>query len=161
MKLNFPDPKNDAPKLPTTAANDFTNDNLPEGLQTFSEWQFEAATAIMEKEANKREAKQKKNMQIDARAKRERAERYVMLKMGRLLQGNIITAGRLVEHIFKAANEGRPPEEIALYAVKALALLLNDPMLYGHIADRYRERYGLTMNEKPPYEMTRLPDPEK
>lgn len=161
MELKFPDLKNDAVKRPYSPANDFFNDNVPDDLKTFTEWQADAQEKELALKAEKRAAREKKEMQLDAREKRERAERYTLLKMGRLMQNNIITAGRLVECIFKAAHAGSPPEEIALYAVRGLALLVNDPMLYKHIADKYLDQYGISLSEKPPYEITRLWDTEK
>ena len=161
MDLKFPNLKNDLTKRPYSPANDVPNDNIPGDLKTFTEWQAAAQEKELALEEEKKEARKRKALQLGAQEKRERAERYTLLKMGRLIQDNIITAGRLVECILKAANAGRPPEEIALYAVRALALLVNDTMLYRNIADKYLDQYGISMNGKPPYEITRLWGPEK
>ena len=160
MNLKFPAPKTDAVKSPQRPGNDPFNGNVPAGLKTFAEWQAEAQEAEAAIKAEKKAVKEKKEMQMDAREKRERAERYVLLKMGRQLQDNIITAGRLTERIIKAVKEDRPPEEIALLATKGLALLVNDPLVFKYVADKYRAEYGLALDGKPPYEIKRL-EPNK
>ena len=153
MKLKLPEIKNDAVKCPTTPANEAANSFIPEELKTFSEWQFDTATAELAKEFEKEAAKEKKNALETARQKRERQEHLILVKMGRLMQNNIIAAGRLTERVMKATGDGRPPQEIALLAVKGLSLLVNDPLLYSKLAERYREEYGLQLNSKPPYEI--------
>ena len=156
MKLNFPEPKTDFTEWPTTDENEPANDLLStEGLTSFTEWQADAQEAAIQKEAERKAAKEKKSMQFDAREKRERAERYVLLKMGRQLQDNIIAAGRITETVMKAARDGRPPQEIALLAVKGLSLLVNDPMVYTAIAREYREKYNIELEPKPPYNLIR------
>ena len=153
MKLKLPEIKKDAVKCPTTPANEAANSFIPEELKTFSEWQFDAATAELEKEFEKEAAKEKKNALETARQKRERQEHLILVKVGRLMQENIIAAGRLTERVMKATGDGRPPQEIALLAVKGLSLLVNDPLLYSKLAERYREEYGLQLNSKQPYEI--------
>lgn len=162
MKLNFPEPKTDFTEWPTTDENEPANDLLStEGLTPFTEWQADAQEAALQKEAERKAAKEKKAMQFDAREKRERAERYVLLKMGRQMQDNIITAGRIVERVLKATRDGSPPEEIALLAVKGLSLLVNDPMVYTAIAREYREKYNIELEPKPPYNLIRKDAGEK
>jgi hypothetical protein len=129
--------------------------------KSYSEWEFDAAAANLEKAAAKRASKERREKQEDAREKRERAERYVLLKMGRLMQDNVIAAGRITETVMKAAGEGRPPQEIALAAVKGLSLLVNDPMVYAAIEKKYRKQYGITLEKKPPYNIIRLEPEEK
>jgi hypothetical protein len=128
--------------------------------KSYSEWEFETATASLEKAAEKKARKERQAMADTARQKRERAERYVMLKMGRLLQNNIIAAGRAVETLFKALRDGRPPEEVALVAVKGFSLMVNDTMLYDTIAKKYRQEYGIALEEKPPFNIVHL-EPDK
>ena len=162
MKLNFPEPKTDFTEWPTTDENEPANDLLStEGLTPFTEWQADAQEAALQKEAERKAAKEKKAMQFDAREKRERAERYVMLKMGRQMQDNIITAGRIVERVLKATRDGSPPQEIALLAVKGLSLLVNDPMVYTAIAREYQEKYNIELEPKPPYNLIRKDAGEK
>ena len=162
MKLNFPEPKTDFTEWPTTDENEPANDLLStEGLTPFTEWQADAQEAALQKEAERKAAKEKKAMQFDAREKRERAERYVLLKMGRQLQDNIIAAGRITETVMKAARDGSPPQEIALLAVKGLSLLVNDPMVYTAIAREYREKYNIELEPKPPYNLIRKDAGEK
>ena len=40
------------------------------------------------------------------------------------MQDSIIAAGRITETVLKAVRDGRPPDEIALAAVKGLSLLV-------------------------------------
>ncbi len=153
MKLKLPEIKKDAPKSPTTHGNGAANGFVPEELKSFTEWQFEAATDELQKQFEKDAAKEKKNALEEARLKRERKEHLILIKMGRLLQDNIIAAGRLTERVMKAARDGRPPEEIALMSVKGLSLLVSDTLLYTTLAERYREEYGIELSSKPPYEI--------
>ncbi len=156
MDLVFPEIKKDASKCPTTHENEGANSFIPTEAKSYAEWEFDAATANMEKLAEKKAKKEKKDMALQAKAKRERHERYILLKMGRLMQENIIAAGRITETIFKAVRDDRPPEEIALAAVKGLSLLVNDTMLYDAIEKKYRQEYGITLESKPPYNIKRL-----
>ncbi len=155
MGLNFPDFKKDAPKSPTTAANDFPNDLVPTETKSYSEWESERQAAEIAKLFDKSEKESKKDQEFTNRIKRERAERYVMLKMGRQMQNNIITAGRLTEKILLANRDGEPIEVLTLMAVKGLSLLVNDTLLYKTIADRIEKESGFSLDSKPPYEVKR------
>lgn len=160
MELTFPEIKNDVTKCPTTHGNEAPNGFVPAGSKSYAEWQTDAAEAVLKEQEAKRAKKEQKDMTFDAREKRERQERYIMLKMGRLMQQNIIAAGRITETVLKAARDGKPPEEIALAAVKGLALLVNDPMVYSVIEKKYRQEYGITLEAKPPYNIVHL-EPDK
>ncbi len=164
MGLVFPEIKNNAPKSSVTHGNEAGDSLIPTETTSYEEWETETQNqeelkkAI--KEFEKEEKKSKKNMAIESREKRERAERYTLLRMGRLIQNNIIAAGRITETVFKALRDDRPPEEIALAAVKGLSLLVNDTMLYDTIEKKYRKEYGITLDSKPPYNI-QYPDPGK
>lgn len=160
MKFNFPEtPKTEPSRTENAAA--LAADFLPEGLSSFDEWKWDDQAKELQLQLDRKAAKEKKSMQMDAREKRERAERYVMLKMGRQMQNNIITAGRIVERVLKATRDGSPPQEIALLAVKGLALLVNDPMVYSAIEKNYRQQYGITLEPKPPYNLISVTDDKK
>ena len=164
MDLVFPEIKNDVTKCPTTHENEGANGFVPTETKPYSEWEFDAATAVLEKNQQKKEEREAKKAQKDkayeAKQKRERQERYIMLKMGRLMQDSIIAAGRITETVLKAARDGRPPEEIALAAVKGLSLLVNDKMVYDVIERKYRQEYGIALEEKPPFNIVHL-EPDK
>lgn len=160
MKFNFPETAKTEPGGTENAAA-LAAEFLPEGLSSFEDWKSDDHEKELQLKAERQAAKEKKTMQMDAREKRERAERFVLLKMGRQMQDNIITAGRIVERVLKAAGDGSPPEEIALLAVKGLALLVNDPMVYTMIEKKYRQQYGITLEAKAPYNLITLPDNEK
>ena len=156
MKLNFPEPKNDFTEWPTTAENEPGNTKpLAEGLTGFTDWQADAQEAEFEKINERKARKERADMADKARTQRERAETHILVKMGRLMQDNIITAGRITERVLLANRDGRPPEEIALLAVKGLSLLVRDPLLYSTIAREYEKRYGLSLQDSPPYEVIR------
>ena len=158
MELVFPDieqPKEISAKQKAEVMKEFTQ---TEG-KSYEEWEADAQEALLQKASEKKARKEQQEMRNTAREKRERAERYVMLKMGRLLQNNIIAAGRTVETLFKALRDERPPEEVALIAVKGFSLMVNDTMLYDTIAKKYRQEYGITLEEKPPYKIIHL-DPD-
>ena len=53
-----------------------------------------------------------------------------------------------------AMRRNAPPEEIALIAVKGLALVTSDAMIFKTVADAWRERYGMTIEENPPYKIS-------
>ncbi len=154
MELKFPEikPKNEV----TPAEREMIVNEMIQDNKSYEEWKFEAASAVIEKESEKTARKEKQEMRNAAREKREKAERYVLLKMGRLMQDNIIAAGRITETVMKASRDGRPPQEIALAAVKGLSLLVNDPMVYTVIEKKYRKEYGITLDKKPPYNIMHL-----
>ena len=160
MDFKQPEENNNAVKRPVSPANEPANSFIPAEEKSYSEWEFEAAAANVEKAAERKARKEQQEMRNAAREKREKAERYVLLKMGRLMQDNIIAAGRITERVMKAARDGRPPEEIALAAVKGLSLLVNDPMVYTAIEKKYRQQYGITLEAKPPYNIIHL-EPEQ
>lgn len=160
MKFKFPETLKTEPSETKNAAA-LAADFLPEGLSSFDDWQCDEREKELQIQAERKAANEKKTMQLDAREKRERAERYVLLRMGRQMQDNIITAGRIVERVLKATRDGSPPEEIALLAVKGLALLVNDPMVYAAIEKNYRQQYGITLETKPPYNLVSVPDDKK
>ena len=161
MDLVFPEIKQKT-ELSDLQKEEIKNDFAPAEGKSYSEWEFDAAAASIEKAAEKKARKERQAMADTARQKRERAERYVMLKMGRLLQANIIAAGRTVETLFKALRDNRPPEEIALVAVKGFSLLVNDTMLYDTLEKKYRQQYNITLEDKPPYNIKRLePEPKE
>ena len=160
MKFKFPETlKTERSETKNAAA--LAADFWPEGLSSFDDWQCDEREKELQIQAERKAANEKKTMQLDAREKRERAERYVLLRMGRQMQDNIITAGRIVERVLKATRDGSPPEEIALLAVKGLALLVNDPMVYAAIEKNYRQQYGITLETKPPYNLVSVPDDKK
>ena len=161
MDFKQPEENNNAVKCPVSPANEPANSFIPAEEKSYTEWEFDAVTANMEKAAARRASKERREMQNAARGKREKAERYVLLKMGRLIQGNIIAAGRITETVMKASRDGRPPQEIALAAVKGLSLLVNDPMVYTAIEKKYRQEYGITLEPKPPYNIIHLEPEEK
>lgn len=76
------------------------------------------------------------------------------LQAGRLLQDKIKRGECAIWAIFKAMKRNAPPEEIALIAVKGLSLVTSDPMVFTTVAEAYRQQYGMSIAEKPPYEIT-------
>ena len=160
MDLIFPEVKPDNKAAEVSKCEEIANELIQEN-KSYNDWLFEAASANVEKAAEKKARKEQQEMRNAAREKRERAERFLLLKMGRLMQDNIIAAGRITERVMKAARDGRPPQEIALAAVKGLSLLVNDTMVYTVIEKKYRQEYGITLEPKAPYNIIRLDPDEK
>ena len=76
------------------------------------------------------------------------------LQAGKLLQDKIKKGECSIWAINHAMKRNAPPEEIALIAVKGLALVTSDPMIFKTVADAWREKYGMIIEEKPPYKIT-------
>ena len=76
------------------------------------------------------------------------------LQAGKLLQEKIMKGECSIWAINKALKRNAPPEEIALISVKGLALVTGDPMIFKTVADVWRERYGMIIEENPPYKIT-------
>ena len=87
MEFKQPEENNNAVKCPVSPGNEPANSFIPAEEKSYSEWEFDAATANMEKAAAKRASKERREMQNAAREKREKAERYVLLKNGPLNPG--------------------------------------------------------------------------
>ena len=75
------------------------------------------------------------------------------LQAGKLLQDKIKKGECSIWAINHAMKRNAPPEEIALIAVKGLALVTSDAMIFKTVADAWRERYGMTIEENPPYKI--------
>ena len=78
-----------------------------------------------------------------------------LLQLGQRLQRNLQTGGRSSWAIFHALNRNAPAEEIALIAVRGLALVLNDPLLYKTVAEKYQREYGISLTQEPTFEILR------
>ena len=78
------------------------------------------------------------------------------LQAGKLLQEKIMKGECSIWAINHAMKRNAPPEEIALIAVKGLALVTSDPMILKTVSEAYREKYGMIIKENPPYEITYL-----
>ena len=159
MELVFPEIEHQ--KEPDASHREDIIEELAQENKSYNDWLFEAESAKIEQAAEKKARKEQQEMRNAAREKRERAERFLLLKMGRLMQDNIIAAGRITERVMKAARDGRPPQEIALAACKGLSLLVNDPMIYSAIEKKYRKEYNITLEPKPPYNIVYLEPEEK
>lgn len=85
----------------------------------------------------------------------EDAKRY-HLEMGKRMQQQLVNGGHTVWTLNKAIRDKRPPEEIALVAVKVVSLLIMEQRIYDSIKDEYRERYQITLDEKCPHEIIHL-----
>ncbi len=76
------------------------------------------------------------------------------LQAGKLLQEKIMKGECSIWAINHAMKRNAPPEEIALISVKGLALVTGDPMIFRTVADAWREKYGMIIEENPPYKIT-------
>lgn len=82
------------------------------------------------------------------------------LDMGRRMQQQLVNGGHTLWTLNKAIRDKRPPEEIALIAVKVCSLLVMEQRLYDSIKTEYQERYHITLDEKCPHEIIHLQNPE-
>ena len=78
------------------------------------------------------------------------------LQAGKLLQEKIMKGECSIWAINHALKRNAPPEEIALIAVKGLSLVTSDPMIFKTVSDIWRDKYGMVIEEKPPYKITYL-----
>ena len=77
------------------------------------------------------------------------------LQAGKLLQEKIMKGECSIWAINHAMKRNAPPEELALIAVKGLSLVLHEPLLFKTVAERFRQEYGITLTEKPPFKILR------
>ena len=78
------------------------------------------------------------------------------LQAGKLLQKKIMKGECSIWAINHALKRNAPPEEIALISVKGLSLVTSDPMIFKTVAEIWREKYGMVIEENPPYKITYL-----
>ena len=130
--------KPDAPKRPVSEFQTPTQGNIP----------AENKNAI----AGKINAKEKKTATA-AGNEGGKYEDLSNLQAGKLLQEKIMKGECSIWAINHAMKRNAPPEEIALIAVKGLALVTSDPMIFKTVADAWREKYGMTIEENPPYKI--------
>ncbi len=76
-----------------------------------------------------------------------------LLQVGIITQNNIKKGNLITWAINKAVKMDAPPEHIALLSVKEISLLTNDDIIFKKLAERYREKYGIEVTEKYPYEV--------
>lgn len=131
--------KSKAQEAPLTAFEDVGNGNIPAE-------QPNAATGDLDALAAKYEKMQEPTP--------DKLADLSPLQAGRLLQEKIMRGECSIWAIFHAMKRQAPPEEIALIAVKGLALVTSDPMVYKTVAEAYRAKYGITLEEKPPYKIS-------
>ena len=127
--LDFTALDNDLTKRPTSPAKQGTDIKLPEDLQA-------APTGLIG-------AKYKE--------KRKTANEKTLLEVGKELNARLRRSEMAMSTYHKAVRDGRPPEEIALIAARALSLAVSDSMVYKKISEEYREKYGIATEGKPPY----------
>ena len=82
------------------------------------------------------------------------------LQAGKLLQEKIMKGECSIWAINHAMKRNAPPEEIALIAVKGLSLVTSDSMVFKTVSEAWREKYGMVIEENPPYKITYLQNDE-
>lgn len=68
-------------------------------------------------------------------------------------QENIAAAGQLTTDIVKGLNAGQDIYTLFLSAVKAIACMTNDNVIYDHAADTLRQIYGVALGEYRPLQI--------
>ena len=131
--LDFSALNNDLPKGPPRPANEPGNTNVPAGSETRP---TAAAGAT-------------------AAGQREKAKENSLLEVSRLINERLRRCQTAIWNYNKAVKAGRPPEEIALLAARALSLAVSEEMIYTSLANRYRELYGVYLDPEKPGEPCR------
>ena len=131
--LDFSALNNDLPKRPPRPANEPGNTNIPAGSET----RPTAATGAT------------------AAGQREKAKENSLLEVSRLINERLQRCQTAIWDYNKAVKAGRPPEEIALLAARALSLAVSEEMIYTSLANRYRELYGVYLDPEKPGEPCR------
>lgn len=131
--LDFSALNNDLPKGPPRPANEPGNTNIPAGRET----RPAAATGAT------------------AAGQREKAKENSLLEVSRLINERLRRCQTAIWDYNKAVKAGRPPEEIALLAARALSLAVSEEMIYTSLANRYRELYGVYLDPENPGEPCR------
>lgn len=85
--------------------------------------------------------------------KRKNDTELNLLELGRLNNERLGRAEITLSEYNKAVRDDRPPEEVALLAAKTLSLALAEELIYTTIAKKYRDRYGITLTNEPPYKI--------
>lgn len=147
--LDFSKLKKNATKRPTTQGNGAANSFIPTDNKNAVAGEYESDKGITQKQTEKQPQNEPETTQKD-----------YLLQVGKQLQENIRKGGRSTWDIFKSMKADRPPEEIALIAVKGLSLVLDDQLLYKTVSERYRQQYGISLTDKPPFTIIR-DEPQK
>ena len=134
-------PKNDAPKRPVSDLNKATQGNIPAENKNAVAGRIDALPTADTKSPGTSGAE---------------LPELTPLQAGKLLQEKIMKGECSIWAINHAMKRNAPPEEIALIAVKGLSLVTSDSMVFKLVSEAYREKYGMVIAEKPPYEITYL-----
>lgn len=128
-------PKTDAVKRPTSDLNGATQGNIPTEYKNAVAGQIDP-------------------LKMESAETEEKQGEISLLQAGKLLQDKIRKGERATWAIFHALNRNAPAEEIALIAVKGLSLTTSDPLLFKKVADVWLEKYGMEIENEPPYKIT-------
>ena len=134
--------KKDATKRPTSDFNDPVNTNIPTEDKNTVAGQIDTKEKVLVKSMQ----------ELDPTAD------DFLLQVGILVQDNIKKGNLITWAINKAVKADAPPEHIALLAVKEISLLTDDTIVYKMLAERYRQKYGIELIEKHPYEIRTCKD---
>ena len=127
--LDFSALNTDLIKSPTSPANEEGHINIPAELKT-------KPTALVGPVERKR---------------RENDTEMSLLETSKLINERLRNCQQAIWTYYKATNEGRPPEEIALVLARALSLAVSDTMIYTTLAMKYRLEYGIRTDDNIPY----------
>ena len=127
--LDFTALNNDRTKRPASPAKEEGNIKLPEDLQA-------APTGLIGAKYGE---------------KRKKESETSLPEAGKELNRRLQRAEMAIHTYYKAVRDGRPPEEVALIAARALSLAVSDSLIYSTISGQYGERYGIRTEDEPPY----------
>lgn len=131
--LDFNSLNNDLTKCPTRAANEAGHINIPA--------EYKAQPAGVTGPEYKED--------------REKANEMSLLEVSKLINERLGRCELAIWAYNKAVRDGRPPEEIALLAAKALSLAVSEELIYKSLEKALGPKYGIRVNAAPPYEITR------
>ena len=123
--LDFTALKTDPTKRPVRPANDTANIKVPAELKS----EPAAVTGALYKE------------------KRKNGNERSLLDVGKLLNERLGRAETAIHDYNKAVRDGKPPEEVALYAARALSLAVCEEMIFTTIARKYQSEYGIRISQ--------------
>lgn len=90
-----------------------------------------------------------------ARAQRQNETEMNLLEVSKLINERLGRCQMAIAEYNKALRDGQPPEEIALLAARALSLAVSEDLIYTSIANKYREQYGIRINQEAPHDIIR------
>ena len=124
-----------------------TQDKQPTGK--YKDW----LTAQEENEKQIRQEQEEKRRVAALRKDQDKSTNKFLLSVAKETQKNLQRGGTLVYEVNKAIRDDKPPEQVALLAVKCVSLLISEPLMFTTLEKKYAEQYGITLSTKWPFKV--------